>query len=305
MPRSYRFTPLSLAPLLLLACTQAGSGRVQIFIEAEDTIPEGLSPGTGDDDIADGWTVEYDKFVVAIGNFRAGRSADSSAELRDDTVWLVDLLKLPAGGLVLTEFADVEAVRWDRFGYDLPGAGPGADTTHADPADAAAMIERGLSLRIAGTLKNPDGRSCRAGDPSDCVPAPEIRFAWDLSAGTSFDDCAAPGGDAGFAVPQGGAVQVKPTIHGDHWFFTNITQGAEITARRAQWIADCDLDRNGETTLDELKMVPASKVFRPELGYTVTGALTPVTTAYDYLLNQARTLGDFQGEGECPTREPL
>jgi hypothetical protein len=28
-------------------------------------------------------------------------------------------------------------------------------------------------------------------------------------------------------------------------------------------------------------------------------------TAYDYLEAQARTLGDFQGEGECPTRDPL
>ena len=47
----------------------------------------------------------------------------------------------------------------------------------------------------------------------------------------------------------GGTVQVKPTIHGDHWFFTNVTQGAELTERRAQWIVDSDLDRAGKNML--------------------------------------------------------
>ena len=52
-------------------------------------------------------------------------------------------------------------------------------------------------------------------------------------------------------------------------------------------------------------MIAAPDLFRAALGYTVTGALTEVNTAHDYLEAQARTLGDFQGEGECPTREIL
>lgn len=299
-------------PLLLLslalACNgaAAGTGRVQIFVEAEDTIPEGLSPGSGPEDVVDGWTVTYTKFLVVVGGFRAGRSADPTAELRDDALTIVDLLALPAGGLVLAEFDDVEAVRWDRFGYDLPNATDAAESAPGlSDADRAIMTDGGLSLYVEGTLTKQGGQSCAPGDPADCADAPTIAFRWGLAAGTSFDDCAPEDGDAGFAVPQGGAAQIKPTIHGDHWFFTNITQGAEQTERRAQWIADCDLDRDGETTLDELKMVPAATVFRPELGYSISGALGPVNTAYDFLLAQARTLGDFQGEGECPTRAPL
>ena len=106
-------------------------------------------------------------------------------------------------------------------------------------------------------------------------------------------------------MPSGGTAQVKPTVHGDHWFFTNLTQGAEITQRRAQWIADADLDRDGETTQAELKQVPAAVAFPAELGYNLSGAIIPIVTAHDYLEAQARTLGDFQGEGECPTRDPL
>ena len=82
-------------------------------------------------------------------------------------------------------------------------------------------------------LLKADGQSCLPTDPTACQPAPEVRFAWGLAAGTAYDDCAPQTGDAGFAVPSGGTAQVKPTIHGDHWFFTNITQGAEITERRA------------------------------------------------------------------------
>ena len=110
----------------------------------------------------------------------------------------------------------------------------------------------------------------------------ERSLRWGLSAGTSFDDCAPETGAASFAVVSGGTVQIKPTVHGDHWFFTSITQGAEVTERRAQWIADADLDRNGETTLDELRMVRASDVF-PSPTYDLSGAPVQVNTAFDYL----------------------
>ena len=112
-------------------------------------------------------------------------------------------------------------------------------------------------------------------------------------------------GIAGFAVPAAGATQIKPTIHGDHWFFNDITAGAEIVKRRAQYIADCDLNHDGETTLEELKQVSAAEVF-PSPMYDLSGSFSgPIETAYDYVLAQARTLGDFQGDGECPTRKVL
>lgn len=291
----------------LTGCTAGGgaTGRVQVFVEAEDTIPEGLQPGSGEENIVDGWAANYTKFLVVVGNFRAGRSADSSASLSDPAVYVVDLLNLPVGGFVLTEFDDVEAVRWDRVGYDIPNASADAEAAEGtSAADREFMVTNGFSLYVEGAITKADGVSCMPGT-DECVAATEVKFAWGLAAGTSFDDCAPEEGDAGFAVPSGGTAQIKPTIHGDHWFFTNITQGAEITERRAQWIADADLNHDGEATLAELRMVKAAEVFTPELGYSVTGAQIPVTTAYDYLEAQARTLGDFQGEGECPTRAAL
>lgn len=293
-----------LAALSLAAC--GGTGDVQVFLAAEDTIPEGLQPGAGDEQIVDGWTVTYTKFLVTFGNFRASRSSDPDDELRDETILVVDMRGLPPGGLVVAEFADVAAERWDRVGYDLRNADDDARAAEGtSAADRDFMVEHGYSLYIAGEMTKPDGQACDPDEPDVCEPQARVTFAWGLQAGTSFDDCAGAEGDAGFAVPQGGTVQVKPTIHGDHWFFNNITQGAELTERRAQWIADAQQNRDEMTTLDELRAAPAAKLFTQALGYNLSGAQLPIVTAYDFLDAQVRSIGDFQGEGECPTRSAL
>jgi hypothetical protein len=290
----------------LSACNVEGTGSVQVFVEPEDSIPQGIAAGTGDEDVVDGWTVTYEKFLVVFGNFRAHRTAVPDDVLAAPATVAVDMRDVPAGGLVAARFDDVAAARWDRVGFDLPNAS--AQTTAApgvSAEDLATLVDGRLSLFVAGRIEKADGQSCAPTHPTDCVPATTVRFSWPLSVGTAFDGCAPAEGDLGFAVPSGGTAQVKPTIHGDHWLFNNITQGAEITERRAQWVADADLDRDGETTLDELSDVDATDVFSPTLGYNLTGALTPIETARDFLEAQARTLGDFQGDGECPERAAL
>jgi hypothetical protein len=288
---------LSIAPLT--GCSDAaGTGRAQIFVEPEDTVNEGLNPGEGEENIKDGWAVTYDRFLVAVGNVRASRS-DSDETLSDPSVFVLDLKGAPPGGYVITTFEDVAAARWDRFGFDLPNT-PATATALAPTSDAdlAFMKENSFSIYIEGNITK-----CPIGGM--CDPASEVTFRWGLSAGTAFDDCATEDGFTGFAVPEGGSAQVKPTIHGDHWFFNNITSGAELTERYAQYIADCDLNMDGEATLDELKQAKAADVL-PSTKYNLSGAISgPINTAFDYLLAQARTLGDFQGDGECPTRRVL
>ncbi|TKD08855.1 hypothetical protein E8A74_13770 [Polyangium fumosum] len=265
----------------------AEKGSAQVFVEAEDTIPNGLSAGMGDEDIQDGWSVTYDRFLVAIGNIRASRS-DATEALSAPDVYVLDLKKVPAGGYVVATFEGVSATRWDRFGFDLPNAKPGAKGLgNTTEADVSLLVDNGWSLYIAGTLDN---------------GTTQKTFRWGLAAGASYDDCATEDEIPGFAVPAGGSVPVKPTIHGDHWFFNNITAGAEVTARYAQYIADADANDDGETTLDELKATQAAAVFPPDK-YSLAGV--PIETAYDYVLAQARTLGDYQGDGECPTRKVL
>ena len=291
----HRNTSLLSLPLItfcfLAGCGDEGAsaaqGAAQIFVEAEDTIPNGLAAGMGPEDIQDGWNVSYDRFLVTIGNFRAARS-DATETLSAPDIHILDLKNVPAGGYVVKTWEGVSAVRWDRFGFDLPNASaaakPLAPTT---AADAALLVDNGWSVYIEGSIDNGTVKKT---------------FRWGLPAGTAFDDCATEDGLLGFAVPSGGSVPVKPTIHGDHWFFSNITGGAEITKRYAQYIVDADADADGETTLDELKARKAVDAFPPDK-YNLSGA--SIVTAYDYLLAQARTLGDYQGDGECPTRKSL
>jgi len=250
-------------------CGGDGTGAAQIFVEPEDSIPMGIAAGDGEENIRDGWTVTYDRFLVVIGNVRASRS-DSGEQIGDPGVYVLDLKKAPAEGYVIASFDEIAAVRWDRFGFDLSNAKTGDKAlSPTSDADASFMITNKYSLYIEGTISKPGGQSCPPGQM--CRVAEKIAFRWGLPAGTSFDDCATEDGLAGFAVPADGSAQVKPTIHGDHWFFSNFTGGAELTTRRAQYIADSDLDGDDETTLDELRQVKAADVF-PTKDYNLSGS---------------------------------
>lgn len=275
-----------------LNCGDAAStGNVQVFVQAEDTIVDGLTPGTDEESIRDGWTVTYTKFLINIGHFRGGRAEQFRDELSQNETYVLNMKDLPAGGFQLASFKDVDAERWARVGYDMPRAdATSICASGVSDLDCAMMQDNGYSLYFEAELTK-DGEEA-------------VTLFWHSDTGTSFDDCMSETGIPGFSVPSGGTVAVEPTIHGDHWFFTNITQGSEITERRAQWIADSDVNHDGEVTVDELQSVDAVDVFSDDL-YNLTGALLPIETAFDYLAAQSRTLGDYQGEGECPTRTIL
>ena len=291
--------------------TSIGRGTAQVFIVPEDSIVNGIQAGTENDNIQDGWTVTYSKFIVTIGSFRA-RSTQTGEALASHDLLVLDLKAAPAGGYVVANFLDIPATRFDKVGEDMPAAS-GTVRAFAAAIDVKRMVDNRYAIYFEGSMSKPDGQSCKPSDPASCKRAgtvadaiPTIRFRWGFAMGTSFDDCASAQGDTGFVVPAGGAAQIKPTIHGDHWFFTDVTEGAEITKRYAQFVADCDLDSDGETTLDELKRVKSSDVF-PIPKYRLSGGVgsVPVATAYDYVKTQARTIHDFQGDGECPTRRIL
>jgi hypothetical protein len=258
----------------------------------EDSVTNGIEPGTDPENMQDGWRITYDRYLVAVGNFRALRT-DTGDTLGDPTTYILDLKRAPTSGYVMTELRDVAAVRWDKFGYDLPNAKPGAIAlAPTTQTDADFMIQNGFSVYYEGSGEK-EGKT--------------ISFKWGFAAGTAFDDCASPDGAPGFAVPAGGTVQVKPTLHGDHQYFDNVTQGVELTRRLAQWLAVCDADGNSDLTLDELKRCDVVKAL-PQPPYDLTGVKdedgSGRLSVYDYVFSQMRTFGDYQGDGECPTRAP-
>ncbi len=295
---SERAALASMAIVCLAACSSSsdggtgtgGAGNVQIFVVAEDSITNGLEPGSDLENVQDGWSIKYDRYLVAVGNFRARRS-DTGEALSDPSVFILDLKAGPTSGYVVKQLSGVAAVRWDKFGYDVPNAKAGAmPLAPTKQADADFMIQNGYSVYYEGFAE-------KAGK--------KVSFKWGFSAGTAFDDCASPDGAPGFAVPAGGTVQVKPTLHGDHQYFDNVTQGVEITKRRANWIGLCDKDMNGELTIPELKACDVVTAM-PQPPYDLTAVRDQdgdgKLSVFDYVNTQMRTFGDYQGDGECPAR---
>ncbi len=285
-----------------------GTGTVQVFLLPEDTITQGIDPGPDPDNMKDGWAARYSRFLVVVGNVRASSTMDSSARLGDPQTYLIDLIAAGSNGVTIDTFTGVEAIRFDRFGYDL--VPPTADTVVTGAAsadDLAFMLQNGYSIYFEGTLFKADGMSCRPGDPSQCTAEPSVSFRWGLPIATAFDDCGSSDTDLGFAVPSGGTTAIKPTLHGDHIFFNAIPHGTvEPQNRLGQWLADADLDHDGETTLDELRQSRAIDLF-PVASYDLSGAPSGIViaTGYDFVNAQLRGIGHFNGDGDCATRTVL
>jgi hypothetical protein len=293
-----------LVSLLAIGCGPGGSGAtgdVQFFLEAEDTITEGLVPGTEEENVVDGWTVSYSQFLVAIGDVELGRSADASATQRDPDVLVIDLATLPASGTELTRFDDLAAVRWDRLGYSTPAATADAiRDPSVSAADFDAMVAGGCSYLISGTVSSPTGQSCPPGGA--CAPATQIEFSFCIPAPIAFESCQSSDGMPGISVTAGGTTSGAFTIHGDHLWFNAFPTGGEGTIeRRAQWIADADTNQDGTVTQAELEAIDAAQLFTSARHYSLAGAPAGiiVDTAWDFVIAQATTQGHFQGEGEC------
>jgi hypothetical protein len=267
---------------------------MKLTIRADNSV-HGLFPGTGISEVVDGWTVRYDKFLATAGDFRAFR-ASGGLGLRHEDIYVIDILSQFPTSRVLLRFDGVPEGSFVGFDLAMPTA-TNAVKWNSTVDDMALMQKGGYSLYIEGTMTSPKGQSCVPGDPMDCVPAPTIKFLWGIQAETYFQGC------AGFNVESAQTTSVPWTITADHWFFTGFSANADMTQRRAQWVADADLDRNGETTLYELKTIKAAALFTPELGYKLTGAPIPVETAYDFLVAQVHTMGLDRANG-CTSATP-
>jgi hypothetical protein len=283
-----KLATLSLLLFPLAACggdDAGGAGTVQVLLEAEDTIPDGLVAGTGEEDIVDGWDVTYTRYTVAFGNVTASRSADPDGALEDPAVRVIDLRSVPATGTVTATFEDVVADRFDVVGFELPVATAAATRDASVPqADFDTMVADGLSQWVSGTAT---------------MGAESIDFDFRITGGVAFEHCGPEEGDTGFAVPDGGTTQAAFTIHGDHFWFNAFPEGFEGTIeRRAGWLALADADADGTLTAAELDAATAATLF-PAPTYSLGGGPIPVTNGATWVRAQAYTTGHFAGEGEC------
>ncbi|MCY0987563.1 hypothetical protein OV203_10540 [Nannocystis sp. ILAH1] len=299
---------------LLSGCGDDGSGVTtggQMMYTTHGSVSDGLSPvgdviaapgdgvfgvqsGGGVGQIRDGWTVEYQKILVSLGTVTFTTAAQDDIEVAADFV--IDLQSLPVGGTLL-ERTDVRE-RARKVAFTLPQASSGRTRPLAPytlEQDAKLMVDGGYAIYVEGTIEKATGMSCRPDVPSDCVPAPLIRFRWGLPHGVAYDDCEWI--DSTVANPS-----VTLTFPAIDWLHTAV--GADSPTLRAQWIADADLDRDGETTLDELQAIDAATLLTRRRGYDLSGAIDPIATVYDFLREQTRALG-LRSWGRCGSASNL
>lgn len=295
----------------------SGGGALAVIVEAEDTITEGLAAGDEPEQIRDGWAVTFDRYVVVIGDVDVHLSTDESVVVEIADTYAVDLVTVPSTGLELWTSGGLTSGRWD-FNYAIAGAGDGA-MPHSSVSTELfdEMVAGDWTYLIEGAIERADGQSCppaglasvggatpngntnAAGDA--CFDNPSVAFRFGLTAETAFGPCEVDE-MPGFAVTEGATTTVSMTIHGDHVFFNGFPEGGEGGVMRlAQWLADCDLDLDGEVTRAELEQIAPADLAELDGRFQLGGSpITPLTTMWDYLTAQVKTQGHFQGEGECP-----
>lgn len=290
-------------------------GDLMVVLEPEDAIVAGLD-STGDEGILDGWSVDFSRYIVAIGRVDIHLSTNEAVEAEADEVYVVDLTQVPAAGETLWSLDGLEAGRWELH-YATPGAADGS-TRHGSvsEADYAQMVAEDWTYLIEATMTHESGQSCppaALATPGDATPngntnargdacydAPTLSFTWGVSAETVFGPCEIDE-TPGFAIPEGGSQTVALSIHGDHLFFNGFPEGREGGADRyAQWIADSDLDLDGTVTREELERIAPSDLAEIDARYALGGAPLELMEMWDFVIGQLKTQGHFQGEGECP-----
>jgi len=302
--------------MTLTACggtNDEGTGSLTVLIEAEETITDGIAAGDDVEEIRDGWTVSFDKYLATVGHVDLHYSTDEDLQAEAEKVYVLDLTSVPSGGLDLWHFDELRAGRWE-FNYGTPGAAHGAERhERVDEDDFDEMVDQDWTYLIEGVLMKEDGESCPphdlvdAGDKrpngnesgdNECYDAPTVKFAFGVAAETTYGPCQVDD-VPGLSVPSGGTQTVAATIHGDHIFFNGFPEGDEGgVARQAQWLADCDLNLDGEVTAEELEAITPAQL--PTMAdYQFGGAPVEPTNLYEYVRAQLLTQGHFQGEGEC------
>lgn len=274
---------------LALACGSndptgsGGEGTLSFTTWGEEYIEDEI-PADPEGGFVDGWTLEYDKFLVNFRNIRVADAKGNEAASLHGSMLFDNHVK---GVKTIVDFDRVEAKAWNHVSYEI--APVTADTElsrSASAADKQLMIDGGFSLYVEGTVEKEDVSK---------------HFAWGFAIGTKYESCHSEqdGRDEyGVVVTNNGHLEVQLTTHGDHLFYDRLQASPDpaiVTSLRFEALAAADADEDGELTLDELDAKPIDvKLYDPSgLRATTQGA---------FVTQLARTVGHFRGEGECNIR---
>jgi hypothetical protein len=269
---------LLLSLITTLACSPEETGTATFTTWGEEYIEEGIPAGDGG--FVDGWSLRYQKFLVAFSHIEVADAAGRVGAVAEGS-FIVDNVR--PGRKQLVSFADIDAKAWDRVGYRIEPPAEDATLVDASAAERELLVENGYSIYIEATATKDEQTKTLA-----------LGFA----TATQYTQCRAEDDGketVGIVVTNGSEDVSELTTHGDHFFYDRLqgSAGATIeTSLRFEAIAAADTDEDGEVTAEELSSQP----FDVEL-YDPSGL--PADNLLDFMTGLAGTVGHFRGEGEC------
>lgn len=268
------------------------SGEVRVKLSGEDAAVQGYPVGSGDDEIAfaDGFTVQFDKVLVALERFELGTSGGDRARLEADPI----IADLSLGYPEAWVFDDVPSRRWDavRYVYAAPTM-QSRKVNDVRDADLEEMASNAYAIWLAGTAT--DGTES---------------FDFDLRVPLRVTNEACQNGideTDGLVVPNNGVVDAEVTVHLDHFFFDTFAT-EEASLRFEPWAAVAGED--GVITLGDLEAQSLSDLRDRDGEPLLDEDSNPVVydpgplsllanNLREYVIAAATTTGHFNGEGHC------
>jgi hypothetical protein len=203
------------------ACDTVATGDVKVTMSGGD----GTQRGLPDTLFQDGWSVQFTRYLVSLGDFTLTSAA---GEVRTSARHvLVDVQK---GDLPLVELKGLPAGRWDvgfRVSPPREGTELADGTVSAD--DLAMMRERGFSYFV-------EGRAVKAG-----VGVLTFRMGFPVEA--RMKDCVnGVDGTQGIVVPEASVAEAEVTIHAEHMFYDRLGTHKGVQLRFDAIAATADAD---------------------------------------------------------------
>jgi hypothetical protein len=209
-----------------------GTGALAIRITGEDAAKTGFPVEEEGESItfADGWTVQFSKFLIAFGAIDV-KGADGTSGFTSTDKYVADL---HAGDPSLPIIENLAARRWERFSYEISAPDVMAKPVgNVAAADIQTMATGKFNYWIEGTATK---------------GADSITFAWGLSNPTKNADCTnGLDNTDGVVIRSNATTEAEITIHVEHLFWDTLgSENASLRFDALAAVAGADKDLTTE-----------------------------------------------------------
>lgn len=250
------------------ACGDAAGLGVGIY--GEVFIEEGIPAEV----FADGWSVEFERFLVSVGEVTVAEGGRSPG-LAAPQYQVYDLAQGTGGAGHAVAHESVPEGRYDHTGYVIGPADDAVSGSVQSSADVEVLRAGGYSVYVEGIATK--GEIFKT-------------FAWGFATRTRHEGCMSLA-----EIHRGGPAEIEITIHGDHLFFDDLFSATP--AVRFERIAQADDEGDGDGDISRAEL--AAVDIRPLANYQVGS--TGIEDLWRFIEQQVTTIGHIDGEGHCET----